>query len=63
MELLRDSEVLRDVVEDTGAGGMIGFTFSIRGIGGALQVEGAARRLAQRVNVQPVKRTNLIAMG
>jgi uncharacterized protein involved in exopolysaccharide biosynthesis len=63
VELLRDSEVLRDVVEDTGAGGRDWFHVLHTRDGRAQRVERAARRLAQRVNVQPIKRTNLIAIS
>lgn len=62
VELLRDRDVLRKVVEETGAGGRDWFHFARLGEGPAQRVERATRRLAQRVNVEPLKKTNLIAI-
>lgn len=63
VELLRDSDVLRKVVEQTGAGGRDWFHFLHLGDGPEQRTERAARRLARSLRVQPVKRTNLIAVS
>jgi uncharacterized protein involved in exopolysaccharide biosynthesis len=63
VELLRDDEVLRGVVRETGVGGRDWFHFLRLGEGHAQVVERAARRLATRINVEPVKKTNLIAIS
>ena len=60
VELLRDDEVLRHVVEETGVGGRDWFHFLRLGEGHAERVERAARRLAKKLNVEAVKKTNLI---
>ena len=60
VELLRDEDVLRRVVEETGTGGRDWFHFLHLGEGKAERVERAARRLAKRLQVEPVKKTNLI---
>ena len=62
VELLRDDEVLRKVIEETGAGGRDWLHILHLGEGRPQRVERAARRLAQRLNVDPVKKTNLIAI-
>ena len=62
VELLRDRDVLRKVVEETGAGGRDWFHFVRLGEGPAARIERATRRLAKKVDVQPVKKTNLIAI-
>ena len=63
VELLRDDEVLRRVVLETGVGGRDWFHFLRMGEGNAERVERAARRLAQQLLVAPVKKTNLIAVS
>ena len=63
VELLRDDEVLRRVVEETGVGGRDWFHFLRLNEGNAQRVERAARRLAKSLQVQPVKKTNLIAIS
>jgi len=60
VELLRDRDVLRKVVEETGIGGRDWFHFLRMGEGRSARLERAARRLAQRLKVEPIKRTNLI---
>jgi uncharacterized protein involved in exopolysaccharide biosynthesis len=63
VELLRDDEVLRRVVEETGVGGRDWLHFLRLSEGKAQRVERAARRLAKKLEVQPVKKTNLIAIS
>jgi Uncharacterized protein involved in exopolysaccharide biosynthesis len=63
VELLRDEEMLRRVVEKTGVGGRDWLHFLRLGDGRAQFVERAARRLAQQVKIEPVKKTNLIAIS
>jgi uncharacterized protein involved in exopolysaccharide biosynthesis len=63
VELLRDDEVLRKVVEQTGVGGRDWFHLLRLGEGNAERVERAARRLAKKLEVEPVKKTNLIAIS
>lgn len=63
VELLRDDEVLRRVVQETGVGGRDWFHFLRLGEGNAERVERAARRLAKKLKVEPVKKTNLIAVS
>ncbi len=63
VELLRDDEVLRRVVEETGVGGRDWLHFLRRGEGKAERDERAARRLAKKLQVEPVKKTNLIAIS
>jgi uncharacterized protein involved in exopolysaccharide biosynthesis len=62
VELLRGDEVLRKVVEQTGTG-RDWFHFLRMGEGNAQRVERAARRLAKKLEVEPVKKTNLIAIS
>ncbi len=62
VELLRDDEVLRRVVQETGVGGRDWFHFLRLGEGNAERVERAARRLAQKLQVEPLKKTNLISV-
>jgi len=62
VELLRDQEVLRQVVEQTGAGGRDWFHFLRLREGRPQRVERAARRLAGRITIQPIKKTNLITI-
>lgn len=63
VELLRDDDVLRKVVEQTGAGEHDWLRYLRAGEGREQRVERAARRLAKRLKVEPVKKTNLIAVG
>jgi len=63
VELLRDDEVLRTVVERTGVGGRDWLHFLRLGEGHAQLAERAARRLAKRVEVEPIKKTNLIRIS
>jgi polysaccharide biosynthesis protein PslE len=62
VELLRDDDVLRTVVEQTGIGGRDWFHFLHMDEGHAERVERAARRLAKKLKVEPMKKTNLIAI-
>lgn len=63
VELLRDSEVLRKVAEQSGPGGRDWLHFLHLGDGPEQRTERAARRLARNLNVQLMKRTNLIAIS
>jgi uncharacterized protein involved in exopolysaccharide biosynthesis len=63
VELLRDDDVLRKVVRETGIGGRDWFHFLRMGEGNAERVERAARRLARKLQVEPVKKTNLITVS
>ncbi|HTS06119.1 MAG TPA: Wzz/FepE/Etk N-terminal domain-containing protein [Candidatus Eisenbacteria bacterium] len=60
VELLRDRDVLRKVIEETGAGGRDWFHFMRLREVSAARLERATRRLAKKVTVEPVKKTNLI---
>ncbi len=62
VELLRDDDVLRRVVEETGTG-RDWFSFLHPGDGSAQRVERAARRLGKKLQVEQVKKTNLIAVS
>lgn len=63
VELLRDDEVLRRVVEENGLGGRDWLHFLRLGEGRDQRVEREARQLAKKLNVEPVKKTNLIAVS
>ncbi len=63
VELLRDQEVLKKVVEETGTGGRDWFHIFHMRDGRAAQIERIARRLASRLKVDPIKRTNLISVS
>lgn len=63
VELLQDQDVLKKVVEQTGVGGRDWFHIFHLGDGHAQRVERAARRLAKKLKVEPVKKTNLIAVS
>ncbi len=63
VELLRDHDVLRKVVEQTGVGGRDWFHFLHMSEGRPERVERAARRLAKTLKVEPIKKTNLIAIS
>ena len=63
VELLRGDEVLRTVVEQTGLGGRDWLHFLRMGEGKAERVERAARRLGKKLDVETVKKTNLITVS
>jgi polysaccharide biosynthesis protein PslE len=63
VELLRDGDVLRTVAQQTGVRGHDWLRFLQSGEGRDQEVERAARRLAKRLKVEPVKKTNLIAIS
>lgn len=63
VELLRDDEVLRKVVLENGLGGRDWFHFLRLGEGSDQRLERAARRLAKKLKVESVKKTNLIAVS
>lgn len=63
VELLRDSDVLRRVVEEARVGGRDWLHWLRLGEGPEQRIERSARRLAQQIAVQPVKKTNLIAVS
>jgi len=63
VELLRDDEVLRQVVDTTGVGTHNWLRFLHPGEGHAERVERAARQLAKKLKVEPMKKTNLIAIS
>lgn len=63
VELLRDEEVLRKVVEQNGLAGRDWMHFLRLKEGRAERVERAARRLAKKLEIEPVKKTNLISVG
>jgi uncharacterized protein involved in exopolysaccharide biosynthesis len=63
VELLRDDQVLRSVVEANGLGGRDWLHFLRMDEGHAQRVERAARRLGKKLQIEPVKKTNLIAIS
>jgi len=63
VELLRDDDVLHRVIEENGVHGRDWFHFLRLGEGHAERVERAARRLAKKLKVEPVKKTNLITVS
>jgi uncharacterized protein involved in exopolysaccharide biosynthesis len=62
VELLRDDDVLREAVTQDEASGRDWLHFLRPGEGTAQRVERAARRLGKKLAVEPVKKTNLIAV-
>lgn len=62
VELLQDDEVLRKVVEQSGLGGRDWLHFLRLHEGRSERVERAARRLGKKLQVEPVKKTNLITV-
>lgn len=62
VELLKDNEVLHQVVENAGLAGHDWLHFLRPGEGHAERVERAARRLGKKLQVEPVKKTNLITV-
>jgi uncharacterized protein involved in exopolysaccharide biosynthesis len=63
VELLRDDEVLRKVVLENKLGGRDWLHFLRLGEGPDQRLERAARRLATRLKVESVKKTNLIGVS
>ncbi len=63
VELLQDDEVLRKVVLENGLGGRDWLHFLRLGEGRDQRLERAARRLAKKLKVESVKKTNLIAIS
>ncbi len=63
VELLRDEEVLRKVVEKTGVSRRSWLEFLHFGESDDQQLERATRSLARKLKVEPVKKTNLIAVS
>jgi uncharacterized protein involved in exopolysaccharide biosynthesis len=63
VELLRDDEVLRKVVQASSLQAHDWLHFLRSGQGQEAQVERAARRLAKKLEVEPVKKTNLIEVS
>ncbi|MBZ5682159.1 MAG: hypothetical protein LAO24_18855 [Acidobacteriia bacterium] len=62
VELLRDDEILRKVVEANNLAQRGWLRFLRPGEGRAAQIERATRRLAGKLRVESVKKTNLIAV-
>jgi uncharacterized protein involved in exopolysaccharide biosynthesis len=60
--LLRDDEVLHTVVQETAIGQRDWLHFLRPSEGNAERVERAARRLAKKLKVEPIKKTNLLAV-
>ena len=63
VELLKDNDVLRKVVETNQLAGRDWLHVLRLGEGPAERTERATRWLAQRLNVEPVRKTNLIAVS
>ncbi|HEY6767704.1 MAG TPA: hypothetical protein VI386_23370 [Candidatus Sulfotelmatobacter sp.] len=63
VELLRDVEVLRRVVEANGLDSHDWLSFLRPGEKRAARVERASRRLAKKLNIEPIRKTNLIAVS
>lgn len=63
VELLRGNDVLRKVVEETGVGERDWFHFLRLNEGQPQLIERAARTLGRKLKVEPVKKTNLIAIS
>jgi uncharacterized protein involved in exopolysaccharide biosynthesis len=63
VELLKDEKILRKVVEVHHLAGRDWLHFLRMGEGRATQIERATRRLAGKLCVEPVKKTNLIAVS
>jgi len=62
VELLRDDDVLREAVAPDAVNGRDWLHFLRPGEGSAQRVERAARRLVDKLRVEPVKKTNLITI-
>jgi uncharacterized protein involved in exopolysaccharide biosynthesis len=63
VELLRDDEVLRTVVENNNLENHDWLRWLRPGEGHAARVERAARRLAKAIEIEPIKKTNLISVS
>jgi uncharacterized protein involved in exopolysaccharide biosynthesis len=63
VELLRDDEVLRQVVEANDLQNHDWLHFLRPGENQATRVERAARRLGKKLNIEPLKKTNLISVS
>src|SRR5579864_1249079 len=63
VELLQDYAVLRRVVEANGMGERDPLHFLHPGEGRPERIERAARRLAKKIQVEPIKKTNLIKVS
>ena len=63
VELLRADDILRKVVDETGMGQRDWLHFVRWHDGPPQREERAARRLASKVKIEPLKKTNLIAIG
>jgi len=63
VELLKDDDLLREVVDKTGLAGHDWLHFIRPGEGRAERVERAARRLGKKLQVEAVKKTNLITVA
>ncbi len=62
VELLQDDEVMHRVVQETGLAAHDWLHFLRPSEGQPQRVERAARRLAKKIQVKPIKKTNLIAV-
>lgn len=62
-ELLRSDDVLRQVVAETGVGGRDWLHFLRLNEGPPERIERAARSLGKKLKVEPIKKTNLIAIS
>jgi uncharacterized protein involved in exopolysaccharide biosynthesis len=63
VELLHDDEVLRRVVQDNNMENHDWLQFLRPGEDHAARVERAARRLAKKLEIEPIKKTNLISVS
>lgn len=63
VELLRGDDILRGVVKETGAGGRDWLHFLRLSEGPAERTERAARHLGKKLRIEPLKKTNLIAVS
>ena len=63
VELMKGDEVLRKVVESNGLANRDWMHFLRPGEDHAVEVERAMRRLAKRLTVEPIRKTNLIAVS
>ena len=63
VELLRDDEVLRKVVEDNNLENHDWLRFLRPGETHAARVERAARQMAKKLEIEPIKKTDLIAVS
>ncbi len=63
VELLRDDEVLRRVVQDNNLENQGWLRWLRPGETHAARVERAARRLAKKLEIEPIKKTNLISVS